>query len=140
MFENPGRSLKTFGTIMFAVGAIVSIWGGIKLFNVAHGIHTYYSRYSYGDDNSGSLVFLGIVCIIGGILVSYLLSLFLIAFAELVENSTMIRQVLSQPSATNSQQTPKYDIPLKRIVICPSCQSENVSGSEYCTTCGHSLK
>lgn len=164
MFNHPGRSLKTYGKIVFIVGVIVSIIGGILMFIAAgQASQSYYTRGS-----SGTFVFIGILVIALGIFFSYLLSIFTIAFGELVENSTIIRNQMenkhstpSQPSYYTSPQpepfTPAAAVPpvqppvnpvqntvnlnkASDILICPTCHTDNAKGAGFCRNCGTKLR
>ena len=67
MFENTGRKIKDFAYILFVIGVIASLITGI-----------FFIRFS-------SFVVFGII--IGGIISSYISSLFIYGFGKLVENS-----------------------------------------------------
>ena len=88
MFKNPGKSLKTYGKIVFIIFVIAAIAGGISMFAAAGNMGRYSSGAAFG------MVIGGIVVIAVGIFLAYLLSIFVIAFGELVENSTIIRTLM----------------------------------------------
>ncbi len=163
MFEHPGRSLKMYGKVVFIIGVILSILGGIGMFIMAGNA----SQSYYGRGASGMFVVGGIVTIAVGIFVSYLLSIFVIAFGELVENSTIIRGYMEnrQNGTPNSPTTSFYTFPKpsesfvpftpqnnhaqtaeshvnlnKGTVVCPSCHVENTSQAAFCRNCGIKLK
>ena len=75
MFENPGKKLKSFASILFCISAIGCVIGGISVINSGS------TRYG------NPLVGIGLVLIVGGVIVSYVMSLFIYGFGELIENS-----------------------------------------------------
>ena len=89
MFDNPGKSLKRLGGAIWGIGGILSLIGGMWMFGLAS-----QASRSYYSDSAGGFVFGGIIIIVLGIFVSYLMSIFIVAFGELVENSTAIRKNL----------------------------------------------
>ena len=89
MFDNPGKSLKKLGGAIWGIGGILSLIGGMWMFGLAS-----QASRSYYSDSAGGFVFGGIIIIVLGIFVSYLMSIFIVAFGELVENSTAIRKNL----------------------------------------------
>ena len=86
MFKNPGGSLKTYGKVVFVIFVIAAIAGGITMFAGAGNIGRYNGGAAFG------MVVGGIVVIAVGIFMAYLMTIFVIAFGELVENSTVIRR------------------------------------------------
>ena len=98
MFENPGKSLKNIGGFIFFGGIILSIIGGFWMFKIASEVPDYYRSVS------GGYVFVGIIIIVLGCFISYLISIFISAFGELVENSTAIRYFMEnkKPYPTSS--------------------------------------
>ena len=89
MFDNPGKSLKKLGGAIWGIGGFLSLIGGMWMFGLAS-----QASRSYYSDSAGGFVFGGIIIIVLGIFVSYLMSIFIVAFGELVENSTAIRKNL----------------------------------------------
>ena len=90
MFDNPGKSLKKLGGAIWGIGGILSLIGGMWMFVLAQ-----QASQSYYSDSAGGFVFGGVIIITVGIFVSWLISVFIVAFGELVENSTAIRKNLS---------------------------------------------
>jgi len=143
MFKNPGGSLKTYGKVVFFIFAIAAVIGGIMMF-------------------AGAMVLGGIVLIAAGIFVAYLLSIFVIAFGELVENSTMIRRMMEngntipnvpqqafvpQPVQQENFQ-PVENVPEKTVdlnkesdmtVMCQFCGTANKTSASFCRNCGKKL-
>ena len=131
MFKNPGGSLKTYGKVVFFIFAIAAVIGGIMMF-------------------AGAMVLGGIVLIAAGIFVAYLLSIFVIAFGELVENSTMIRRMMENGAVMPDMQQSEYKpyVPQKNInleknidavAICPFCGKDNKADASFCRQCGKKL-
>ena len=75
MFENPGKKLKSFASILFCISAIGCVIGGVSVINSGS------TRYG------NPLVGIGLVLIVGGVIVSYVMSLFIYGFGELISNS-----------------------------------------------------
>lgn len=162
MFANSGKKVKIVGVIFFIFGSICSVWGSIKLFETANELKD--SFYSSIRDTSGDFIFWGIMCLIGGILLSYLLSILMVAFGDLVENTDIIRKHIENGKSlplpvsqtnqhnTNTQQTQypqqtqpipqtqPYKPDLQKAVICPSCRTDNKSSATFCRNCGIKLK
>lgn len=155
MFKNPGGSLKTYGKIVFFVFAIAAVVGGIMVFAGAGNIGRYNSGAAFG------MVMGGIVLIAVGIFVAYLLSIFVIAFGELVENSTMIRRMMESgntvpnvpqqtfaPQPAPQTEYKPYTPPAKTVnlsknsdtaLICPNCGKDNKVDASFCRQCGSKL-
>ncbi len=98
MFVNPGKSLKKMGGIVLFVGMIISTIGGVWMFYLADQASRSYSS----EDTFRGLIFGGIIIIVIGLFISYLMSIFIVAFGELVENSTAIKKNLSDLSTHQS--------------------------------------
>ena len=156
MFKNPGGSLRTYGKVVFFIFAIAAVIGGIMMFAGAGNV----GRYRGGA--SLAMVLGGIVLIAAGIFVAYLLSIFVIAFGELVENSTMIRRMMEngntipnvpqqafvpQPVQQENFQ-PVENVPEKTVdlnkesdmtVMCQFCGTANKTSASFCRNCGKKL-
>ena len=72
MFDNPGKSLKKLGGAIWGIGGILSLIGGMWMFGLAS-----QASRSYYSDSAGGFVFGGIIIIVLGIFVSYLMSIFI---------------------------------------------------------------
>ena len=77
MFSNPGKVLKAILIAVFIVGCVSSIPLGTMVSNIPH-----------------SNGFFGFLAFVGGVIVSYLAVLLGLCFAQLVENSTKIYNLL----------------------------------------------
>lgn len=78
MFENPGGKVKSIGYVIFVITVIISILIAIFLLS----------------SSGGRLLFLSFIVVIIGIFAGWLSSILLVAFGELVESSTIIREYL----------------------------------------------
>lgn len=89
MFDNIGGKLKTLAIITFWIGIIGSIVGAIAL----------WSANSYYTPTTG----LGFVVLIAGCLLSYLSSMGLYAFGELVETSCEQTELAQQNAKAQAE-------------------------------------
>lgn len=80
MFENPGGKVKSIGYVIFVITVIISILIAIFLLLSSGG------RLLF--------LFLSFIVVIIGIFAGWLSSILLVAFGELVESSTIIREYL----------------------------------------------
>ncbi len=81
MFENVGRKIKMLAKIMCGIGIGLSVIFAIRMF-------TYDARYSVGV----RYLILGVVYLVIGPLVSWISSLFMYGFGELIETNSMIAE------------------------------------------------
>ncbi len=144
MFKNPGGSLKNYGKVVFIIFVIAAIAGGIAVFVGAGSLGRYNGGAAFG------MVIVGIVVIAVGIFMAYLLSIFVIAFGELVENSTVIRRMMENGAVMPDMQQSEYKpyVPQKNInleknidavAICPFCGKDNKADASFCRQCGKKL-
>lgn len=87
LFENSGSKIKTIAKIFLVIGIIGSIALAIILGRQT--VNVLYYGYTQVEDRFDFMMFLCIL--VGGILISYISSLILHGFGELVENSEHIR-------------------------------------------------
>ena len=78
LFQNPGKKIKSLSIILFCINCILSLIGAFVLGRVSSVSH-------YGNGVIVLITFL--LVLIGGLLVAFVLSLFLYGFGELIENS-----------------------------------------------------
>lgn len=78
LFQNPGKKIKSLSIILFCINCILSLFGAFVLGRVSSVSH-------YGNGVIVLITFL--LVLIGGLLVAFVLSLFLYGFGELIENS-----------------------------------------------------
>ena len=149
MFKNPGGSLKTYGKIVFIAGVILSVFTGISIW-----ITTIEKLGIWG-------FFIGFFTIAAGIFFSYLLTIFVIAFGELVENSTAIRNMMEKGQTMPDIPQKTENIPVKQpevkpyvqpqkivdlhkdsdtVAICPFCGKDNKMNANFCRNCGKKLE
>ena len=98
LFANIGKKIKTLAKVLFGIGTIASVIGGIIYFIILIDDFSYIIHYDRWDilliDILGSV---GIPCV--GTLVSWLAVLVLYAFGELVEKTTVIAKVAAKADA-----------------------------------------
>ena len=99
MFENAAAKLKAAARILCWLGIIGSLIKGITLIVQA-------SR-SYTDGSY--ITFLGLATIAAGAFISWLLSLVLYAFGELVEHTASIDSKMGKDTATIQQAAPEKE-------------------------------
>lgn len=143
MYNNPGGKIKTFAKVVFVIGIIIAVLTGISVWVTGGGAinsASHYSSYSSrnsSDFGAGLLVFfIGLIVIAVGVFVSYISNLFLVAFGELVENSTIIKDKLLMMDQKNPG---AYVAPKPTTKKCPFCGAENDSKSFTCSECGSGL-
>lgn len=90
MYTNVGRKIKAVATVICCVGILVSIILGGILFDMAGSIS--YRR-------NGTLDALGCVAIVVGSLISWVGSFILYAYGDLVENVTIIAELVAKADA-----------------------------------------
>ncbi len=94
MFSNIGGKIKMLAKVLFWIGVIGSvIIGGIFLIS-PRGTATF--NYSYGYSTQVSSVLAGIIFIFLGFLLSWISSMLLYGFGQLIENSDAIRENTSK--------------------------------------------
>lgn len=135
MFNNPGEKIKKFAKILFWILCIVflvltSVFGWDWA--------SYYKEFRPG-------FFFGFL--LGGPICSYILTLFLVAFGELVQNSESLKanikaikeqQQISQQKETSTTVAPEPTNipPVKHKWRCPKCG--NMIFHDPCLYCGES--
>jgi hypothetical protein len=82
MFNNPGRKIKTYATVVAVLGIIASVIGAVSLW-VQSG------RSYYGG---GALVASGFVVLIGGVLFSWICGLMVYGLGQLIDDTQAIRR------------------------------------------------
>ena len=83
MFNNVGHKIKIIAAVFCIIGIIASIAGGIYLISQGSKYGSYYSYRSITEN----LTFLGILVMVLGSFVSWLLTLGLYGYGELIEQS-----------------------------------------------------
>ena len=105
MFNNVGGKLKDYAEVICWLGIILSIIGMIVLFSIAMQIPANQGR--------GTLIFGGIVVGIAGYFISWISSLGIYAFGQMVENTDEICSRLSEikamPSIPSQVATPRFE-------------------------------
>lgn len=98
MYNNPGGKIKALAKVVATIGILLSILSGMLAIGTA-GRVSFNLGGSAGVITGGGAVY-GIVIIVVGSLISWLSTLALYGFGELVENSALIRDELRrQPSS-----------------------------------------
>ena len=85
MFNNPGKKIKGLAKLSFVIGLVVSVALAIVMFAIAED--------SYVE---APFIIAGLLCIIVGPFLSWLSSIAVYGFGELVENSTQIKDHLEK--------------------------------------------
>jgi hypothetical protein len=153
MFNNPGGKIKMIAKTVFWIGciaalieAIVFAYGSSKLKWIIYGMGV---KTENAMDIALLLAFILIVAL--GILASWLSTIVLFGFGELVENSgynqtTVITNshppVVSAPQVqpeSKQEQKPVSIIP-EGMIKCPICGKIIPLDSVYCPQCGVKLK
>lgn len=132
LYENIGGKIKSWAKWIFIVEAIGSIIAGIVL----------------AAEEDILYIFIAII----GPFIAWVSSWILYAFGELVENSTLICEVLVQDSSTHDldiakNNTEKEQVKKNRLRnikksnsfgfwVCPNCSRGNSNSSTECIYCG----
>ena len=155
MFENSGEKIMKLAKILFVVSIIATI-----ILAIAYGWTNEYSRYSGFYKEFQPIPFFSIL--IGGFVASYVESLLVYAFGELVANSASISAKLKKldekssadytnynssqstqspsiSSSTSTNRTSAQPQGTKRLIKCPSCGEENPKDKFFCVHCGAKL-
>lgn len=105
MFSNIGRKIKIVAKVVFVLGIVVTIL--VALFGVSSSTSfTVNGRKIYVSDNSG--IFLSIVIILaGGFISSWLSSLFIYGFGELIERTCGIDDKVALLLSNKEMYVPK---------------------------------
>lgn len=139
MYNNPGGTIKNIGKVFFIVGSISSVLFGFGIW-----LSGCQGNSSSSSGSQGVFIFfLGAIFMAIVIFFSYLANVFLVAFGELVENSTIIKnqltmgqsQFIANNITNNSVQIPQ---PTKQKQ-CPICGAMNEYNSFTCSQCGFGL-
>ena len=160
MFKNPGNKLRIFGIVTFIVTAVVILYSAIYYFITVGQLASVssYGRSSYSSSAAGTIAGMVIGGIIGFsalLFFAYIFSLFIVAFGELVQNTTDMSRNLytfmtsgkvpaasapipAAPVAPGSAIKPLSPV-AKTPVICPSCGTTNPANSNICMKCGKQI-
>lgn len=118
--EHPGKKVVKIGEWILVLNTLAGVGFGYL-------IGKWIARTS-GEDN---LTGLGILIGLGaGWFVGWLLSIMIVAFGELVENSTRIRELLETVP----------DFSPDRAAKCSVCGSPVAGDAEFCQKCGSKIK
>ena len=89
MFDNIGGKIKGIAKFICYLGILLSVIGGTIIF-------------FFGIDTKTNLFWVGLLVIAGGTLSSWLGSLATYGFGELIENSTIIAELMAKADAEKS--------------------------------------
>lgn len=89
MFDNIGGKIKGIAKFICYLGILLSVTGGTIIF-------------FFGIDTETNLFWIGLLVIAGGALSSWLGSLATYGFGELIENSTIIAELMAKADAEKS--------------------------------------
>lgn len=103
MFKNPGEKIKIVAKVIFWITVIAAVIAAFVL-----GFDTYYSYYGSGFDFE-PLYFFGLL--IGYPMLAYIVTLFFVAFGDLVQNSQSIKdsakKIENIPECKTTEETKK---------------------------------
>lgn len=126
MFENVGKKLKTVAKVFCWIG--IAIFGFIGILVIIRGIFTL----------SAATFFIGVLYIILGFFISWIGSLSMYAFGQLVENSDKTVKLLvklnTKPKTTNSYSA------TKAAKFCRTCGAVLQKDQLMCHACGSTYK
>ncbi|MBR4457992.1 MAG: zinc finger Ran-binding domain-containing family 2 protein [Clostridia bacterium] len=132
MYNNIGGKIKSLATVLCILGFIGSAIGGISFFVQAGKI----SRYDSGA--GGAMVLYGILVIVGGCLLSWILGFFAYGFGQLIENTDEIAAntrrgggTEASGSGSKSDSVTYYD-----TWKCLKCGTLNPKSRIECKNCG----
>ena len=146
MFDSPGSKLKTVAKILFWFNLVLCV-----IFAFTLGIdRKNYGTYVEKDVNIWAFIYFLVL----GPVLSYILSLILYGFGELIENSTMygVIKAVNNLNESNKQELPDQKaispsalednlarnnnlIP-EGHVQCPRCKRIQAAGRPFCFECG----
>lgn len=85
LFDNPGKKIQNYSKILFVIISLCSILYGLSNFRQTETSYSYYGYSSYTSTTYNWIIFFIFVIVIP--VSTYISSLFMCAFGELVENS-----------------------------------------------------
>ena len=134
MYENVGKKIKGVATFFCWAGIIASfVYAGILFYNAIK-VSNYYSFNA-----SNKQFFLIIIILIGGVAISWLASLTLYGFGELVDRAVSIDDKLCITNKTDDKKVMRTDN-VKMTIICNDCGYEQDYSNTFCCKCGKKLK
>ena len=144
MFENAGSKIKVLAWILFIVGIISTLVCALVFGRTVD---------RWGDTKFNFGLFIAILA--GGVLSSFISSLFLYAFGDIADNIQHIAKsteetaravqaatkakVIEQPSMPSSNPKPFYsnsNATLGDRWVCKKCGTKNDKSAMYCKDCG----
>jgi len=129
MYSNVGGKIKIFAQVVAWVGIIGSAIGGI--YSIGTGFEMLDSPFTRSIGTG--MVILGLFLPISGSLSSYVLSLFLYGFGELIEN--MSETARNTANTTASLENEATEILESGEWICRTCRAKNYPGESTCYAC-----
>ena len=140
MYENVGKKIKGVATFFCWAGIIASfVYAGILFYNAIQVSH----YYSFSASNKQFLTI--ILILICGVAISWLASLTLYGFGELVDRTSSIDDKLdilddldTVNKADNKRAQRADDV--KMTIICNECGFEQDYANNFCCKCGKKLK
>ncbi|MBQ3939566.1 MAG: zinc ribbon domain-containing protein [Oscillospiraceae bacterium] len=118
--EHPGKKVVKIGEWILVLNTLAGVGFGYL-------IGDRLDRVSREDFFTGVGILIGLGV---GFVIGWLLSIMIVAFGELVENSTRIRELLE----------PVPDFSPNRAAKCSVCGSPVAGDSEFCQKCGSKIK
>ena len=130
MYSNIGGKIKGVAMAIAVIGALSSIVAGVMMIDEGNGYH-----------GNSTLVGLGWFFIIGGPILSWIGSMTLYGFGELIDKTQEIHWIMLQKSVTDKMdkvETQGYhnaNQKQRKTWVCPTCGYVNDISSMYCQNC-----
>ena len=141
MYSKVGGKIKVLAIVEFILGVIVSIATGFLLGSASGQVSSYMS-YSRSSSFSWGIFILVVVV---GFILSWLSSLFIYGYGQLIEDTHEIKQMIEtnksdakQPSNVPQAAAPRANAPQinkTSTIICPRCGHEQSSDLKVCSRC-----
>jgi len=128
MFNNVGAKIKSLAKVVCWVGIIASVIYGIILMMAASN--------SYSSVEQTTALITGLLIMIIGSVASWILSVVLYGFGQLVEDNQQIRSLLENEHKEKPAPARIVNVKPKNFWTCPSCGKVNPFTSKACINCG----
>lgn len=134
MYENVGKKIKGVATFFCCAGIIASfVYAGMLFYNAIK------VKQFYSFSASNKQFFLIILILIAGVAISWLASLTLYGFGELIDRTASIDDKLDIDNKMDDKRAQSADA-VKMTIICNDCGFEQDYSNSYCCKCGSKLK
>lgn len=152
MFENIGKKIKTLAEILFIIGVCCSVIIGVLAILYPNFLSEIIVEQQSAiaekqqDTVSAFSAFWGLIWIAIGFLFSYIHSLLLYGFGELIDRISNIDENLIlqiHPSRFPNNIKKKYDMDkdlTDNTVFCPNCGADVTRDKNSCHVCGEKIR